>query len=131
MSSSSLKFLGAAIVGFAFGVSAHAAEPTGPASVSESAPAKSADKDKKGASTRDMKDKAGAASLPSKGPASVNESAPQKTGKEPPAPAAKADSANMPNPKTPSSVSESAPGKTADKDKKGSKKGTEKEATAK
>ena len=89
--------------------SLQAGEVKGPSSVSESAPQDTV----KGA-----KGKASTSTMPSKGPASVSESAPQKTGKEPAAPAAKGDSANMPNPKSPSSVSESAPAKSADADKK-------------
>lgn len=99
----SVGSLGAVVLGAALALSAQAAEVKAPASVSESAPAKT-DKDA-------AKGKAGTPALPSKGPATVSESAPAKTGKEPPAPAVRADSANMPNPKTPSSVNESAPSK--------------------
>ena len=111
-----IKVLSAAVVGFAIALPVQAAETKAPASVNESAP------DKTG---KDAKGKAGAPTLPSKGPGSVSESAPAKTGKEPPT-AMKADSKNMPNPKTPSSVSESAPdktGKDAGKDATKSKSG--------
>ena len=99
--------------GGASALSLQAAEVQSPSSVSESAPDKTGKK---------AKGAAGTSTMPSKGPASVSESAPQKTGKEPPAPMAKGDSKNMPNPKTPSSVSESDPAKTADKEKKPSAK---------
>lgn len=106
-----LQILGALALGAMVAIPVNAAEPQkGPSSVSESAP------DKTG---KDAKGKGGTPVLPSKGPASVSESAPQKTGKEPPTPM-KADSKNMPNPKTPSSVSESAPDK-AGKDGSGAK----------
>ena len=73
-----------------------------PASVSESAPDKTMDKDK-------GKGKAGEATMPKKAaPASVSESAPDKSGKEKAAPKMK-DSKDMPNPKTPASPSESKP----------------------
>ena len=110
--------LAAIAIGASLGIATHAGEVPTPSSVSESAPDKAGKK---------AKDAAGTPTMPSKGPSSVSESAPQKTGKEPPAPAAKGDSKDMPSPKTPSSVSESAPDKAADADKKGRKKRADKE----
>ena len=114
----SLGMIAAIAAGAALAVSSQAGEVPAASSVSESAPDKTGKKDK-GA--------AGVPTMPAKGPASVSESAPQKTGKEPAAPMAKGDSKDMPNLRTPSSVSESAPDKAADKDKKGKRKGQDKE----
>ena len=97
------KTLGAVACGLAYAFSAHAAETTpkksGPASVSESAPAETG---------MEKKGKAGKATMPTKGPSASNESAPSK--KEKPGPLVN-DNKNMPNPKTPSASNESAPAK--------------------
>jgi len=95
-----VKILGALALGATLAMPAFAAQKD-PVSVDESKPA-STGKAAKGA--------AGVPTMPSKGPASVDESKPSR--KPAPAPAAKADSKNMPNPKTPSGVDESKPSAT-------------------
>ena len=95
-----VKILGALALGATLAMPVFAAQKD-PVSVDESKPSM-AGKEEKG--------KAGVSTMPSKGPASVDDSNPSR--KPAPAPAAKADSKNMPNPKTPSGVDESKPDAT-------------------
>lgn len=95
-----VKILGALALGATLAMPVFAAQKD-PVSVDESKPS---------AAGKAEKGKAGVSTMPSKGPASVDDSNPSR--KPAPAPAAKADSKNMPNPKTPSGVDDSKPDAT-------------------